>query len=69
MQANPLLNTAQAAEYLGLSPRTLEAWRLRGGSPPFHKLGSRCLYRVSDLETWLEAKFRRSTSDPGPEAA
>lgn len=65
----PLLTTAAAAEYLGLSPRTLEAWRLRGSPFPYVKLGSRCLYRRADLEAHLDANLRRSTADPGPAAA
>ena len=58
-----LLSTTQAAEFLGLSTRTLEAWRQRGSPFPYVKLGSRCLYRRADLEVHLEANLRRSTSD------
>ena len=34
-----LLTTAQAAELLNLSRRTLEDWRLRGGGPSYVVLG------------------------------
>ena len=60
-----VLPTEHAATYLGLSPKTLETLRTRGGGPPFLKLGRRVVYRKTDLDTWLAARVRRSTSDPG----
>ena len=59
-------NQQQAAEFLGVSPRTLEGWRQRGGGPVFHKLGSRVTYEESDLLVFKSAGRRTSTSDPGP---
>ncbi len=59
------LSTIAAAEYLSLSPATLETLRTRGGGPPFVKLGRRVVYRREDLEAWLRERMRRSTSDPG----
>lgn len=62
--------THKAAEILGgLSPRTLERWRLEGKGPAFVRAGSRCLYREDDLLAWLDANRRTSTSDTGAEAA
>jgi excisionase family DNA binding protein len=61
-----LLTTSEAAAHLRLSPRTLEAWRLRGGGPRYRKLGDRVLYTQTDLDAWLETQARTSTSDPGP---
>lgn len=65
--SNPsqLENQDQAAAYLGLSPRTLECWRLTGAGPVYIKVGRRVRYRRSDLEAWLDARLRTSTSDPG----
>lgn len=61
------LMTKQAAEYVGLSPRTLEAYRVRGGGPTFIKHGGQrsglVLYRPADLDEWLESRVRHSTSD------
>ncbi len=49
-----LLNTAAAAAELGLSRRTLEAWRLRGQGPPFLRVGPRRVaYARRDLDAWL----------------
>jgi hypothetical protein len=55
--------TLQAADYLGLSPATLETLRSRGGGPAFVKLGRRVVYRREDLEAWLMKERRSSTSD------
>jgi predicted DNA-binding transcriptional regulator AlpA len=59
------LPTPAAAEYLALSPATLETLRCRGGGPPFVKLGRRVVYRREDLDAWLRQRIRRSTSDSG----
>ena len=60
-----MLSTVQAAEYCGVSPRTLEKRRSRGGGPVFVKLGGLVRYKVEDLEAWIAGGRRRSTSDPG----
>ena len=65
-----LLYTVEAAFLLGLSPRTLEALRLRGGGPPYIQVTPKAVrYRRRDLDAWLDARRRRSTSDPGPDEA
>lgn len=58
-----VLTTVAAADYVGLSPKTLETRRTRGGGPPFLKLGRRVVYRKEDLDAWLEAAAKRSTTD------
>jgi len=58
-------STPLAADYLGLSPATLETLRIRGGGPTFSKLGRRVVYQREDLDAWLAERKRRSTSDPG----
>ena len=59
------LSTREAAEWLGLSARTLERYRVTGQGPVFHRLGSRVRYLLADLETWAQAGRRTSTSDDG----
>lgn len=56
--------TAQAAGYLGLSPRTLEKLRVRGGGPAYAKFGRRVVYAVDDLDHWAAERRRDSTSAP-----
>ncbi len=61
-----LLFTAEAAYLLGLSPRTLEALRLRGGGPPFVAVTPKAVrYRPRDIENWIVERRRVSTSDSG----
>ncbi len=57
------------AEKLGISRRTLQAWRGKGGGPPFVKVGAAVRYRWRDVEAWLDEQTRANTSDPGPRAA
>lgn len=62
---NPkLLTTPQAAEYLGgLKKNTLEGQRVRGEGCRFIKIGRLVRYRVEDLDAYLEAHTRSSTSE------
>ena len=49
------LNVPQAAEYLGIHPRTLDNWRSQHRGPRYIRLGRRIVYRVGDVEAYLEA--------------
>jgi excisionase family DNA binding protein len=61
--SNALLTEGQAAEHLGLSRKTLEGWRTRGGGPKFVRLGTRAVrYRPTDLDQFVEAGLRSSTA-------
>jgi predicted DNA-binding transcriptional regulator AlpA len=59
------LRTPEAARFLGLSGRTLEKHRIYGTGPRYSKLGGRVVYRVDDLQAWVELGAKVSTSDPG----
>ena len=65
MSQTPYKLTSEAAQYLRLKPNTLEQWRIRGLGPQYSKVGSRVLYRTCDLERFVAAGQRQSTSDPG----
>jgi predicted DNA-binding transcriptional regulator AlpA len=64
LDPDALLYQREASYLAGLSHRTLEAMRLRGGGPPYIKIGSAVRYRRGDLVEWIDAHRRRSTSDP-----
>src|ERR1700740_1462900 len=64
-----LLTTRQAAARCNLSPRTLEKLRVKGGGPPFVRLGGAVRYQVEDVDLWILASRRRTTSDQPPIAA
>ena len=55
------LNTVQAAEVVGLSPRTLEYYRSTGQGPAYFKLGGRVRYAIEDIERWVRARRRYCT--------
>lgn len=57
------VRTAEAARLLDLSPRTLEKHRCDGTGPVYHKLGGRVVYAVTDINAWIDASARRSTSE------
>jgi predicted DNA-binding transcriptional regulator AlpA len=65
-----VLRTPDAAKYLGLTGSTLEKMRLFGTGPRFVRIGMRAVgYTIDDLESFIEAGRRTSTSDPGPDSA
>ena len=60
--ATNMLNTDQAAYYLGLARATLEAWRTRGGGPAFCKLGKAVRYRLTDLDAFILSRVKTNTA-------
>jgi len=56
------INNDQTAKTIRISPRTLEKWRVQGRGPAYLKLGARVVYARRDIEQWLEAQRRTSTS-------
>ena len=50
------LTNTEAAQFLRLSPRTLEKHRIFGTGPRFRKFGRRVLYALTDLETWADER-------------
>ena len=59
---NPILLTErQAAEFLTVRVKTLQAWRVRGRGPKFIKLGGSVRYRREDLEQFLDEHTRVHT--------
>lgn len=60
---------SEAAEFLRLSERTLERWRVEGMGPRFRRFGRRVVYAKSDLETWADSRCFQSTSSESAQAA
>lgn len=58
-----IFNTYEAAAYCKLSPSTFEKMRVRGNGPLYLQPLRRVVYRRSDLDAWLDASRRGSTSD------
>jgi predicted DNA-binding transcriptional regulator AlpA len=61
-----VLRTPAAAKYAGMSTGTFEKYRVYGGGPRFVRIGPRAIgYTIEDLDAYIEAGRRTSTSDPG----
>ena len=59
----PPTDTKGAASYLGLNENYLAKLRCTGGGPAFIKRNGVVRYDPDDLDAWLEAGKRKSTSD------
>ncbi len=59
-----LLTTTGAAQYLGLSAKTLNNWRCLGGQrgPSFVRAGRAVRYDVRALDAWISGNTHDSTS-------
>jgi len=55
----PRLRTPQAAQYIGLSGRTLEKWRRSADGPIFYKLGRAVVYDRADLDAFITKNRQR----------
>ncbi len=65
-----LISETHAAEFLDLTPRSMQAMRQRGDGPKFIRLSSRCIrYTRTLLKAHADARMRSSTSDPDEAAA
>lgn len=65
MDKERLITDKEVAELTGIPRKTLQNLRIRGGGPHFIKIGKNCRYRPSEIENWLKANTRRTTSDRG----
>jgi hypothetical protein len=58
------IDEKRAAIYLGISPRTLQGYRTKGGGPEFVKISHKVVrYKIADLIKWTENKKRKNTSE------
>ena len=49
--------TAAAVRYVGLP--TIEAEAIKGGGPPYIRVGRRALYKKSELLAWMDSSATR----------
>lgn len=61
-EPSAVLTTREAAWHLGLAISTLNKWRVYGDGPVFVKLGRAVRYRREDLEAFIAARSKTSTS-------
>ena len=59
-----LINEKTAAKFLGVTQRTLQNWRLKGGGPKYIRISARCIrYRKRDLIIFADERLVSSTSE------
>ena len=58
-----LLTVAEAAEYLGRAPQTLNDWRSQRVGPPYVKIQGGIRYSAVKLLAWLEEREQRPTAE------
>ena len=52
-----MLSRAEAAEWFGLSPKTLETWAHKGRGPRYAIVGKHAKYRLEDLEEFVAERM------------
>ena len=57
LNPDPLLGNTEAAEYLGINPRTLANRRCRGEGPDFAKIGHHVKYPKSALDRYIRSRI------------
>lgn len=55
MESDPYLSETQVAERWGMSPKTLQRWRVTHVGPSYLKFGKSIRYRLCDVERFEEA--------------
>jgi hypothetical protein len=60
-----LNNEIQEAARLGFSVRTLQQWRVKGGGPPYIKVGVSVRYNPEAVDVWLNERARTGTARRG----
>jgi excisionase family DNA binding protein len=64
-----LMDTEDAAQYIGVTTRTLEVWRCtRRYCIPYLKVGRCVRYRQSELDAWLDSCAVGGNADAGSSA-
>lgn len=62
-KGSPFLSTEQAAFYLGLSARKLQAMRGAGTGPSFRRHSRYVRYHIDDLDAWSKGVGEAEAAD------
>lgn len=64
IESDKLLDEREAAELIGVSPSTLNSWRVRRVGPRFLKIGRLVKYRASAISAWIDAQEIGTSDQP-----
>lgn len=57
--AEKIMTEAEAANFLGMTPRFLQSRRYKQNGPRYIRISDRCIkYRLTDLLAWLNSQCR-----------
>ncbi len=59
------ISEPDAAELVGVSPRTFRNWRDEGRGPVFVLVGRRLTFRIADLLRWLDERTHNPSAANG----
>jgi phage terminase Nu1 subunit (DNA packaging protein) len=59
IEDEPLVTTAQLANYFNLSTATVNRWRLREGCPSIRYNTRLFRYKLSEVQAWLAAQDKK----------
>ncbi len=62
IQTDKMLTRQEAATYLGISAQLLARWACNAYGPAYYKLRGRTVYRLRDLEAFLNSRRREAAS-------
>jgi len=54
----------EAAEYLGVTPKTLQFWRWKKRGPRYMKLANRVYYNATDLDAYEKSRWVGTKDQP-----
>ena len=63
MKCDEILSSEQYAKLTRRKPQSVRRERMRGGGPPYFRLGRRCFYRSSDIQAWIAERTVKSTAE------
>lgn len=64
IDADRLLTEHEASDRLGVSPSTLNSWRVRRVGPAFVRVGRLVRYRAAALTAWITAQEVGTSDQP-----
>jgi predicted DNA-binding transcriptional regulator AlpA len=59
-----LMTTEETSQYIRHAVQTLAKWRVYGKGPQWIKMGRSVFYERRDVDAWIDAQTRTSTSSP-----
>lgn len=58
----PLVPLQPVCDYTGLTPSAFYSMRHRGEGPPAYRIGKRLMFRMTEVEAWVQS--RRDEPEP-----